>query len=74
MSWRLLSYVFVVAVVALLGLATRDYFAPGFQPALRVEQTQIQVGSLISGQERTVVFHLENQSRRPIRVLGIALC
>jgi hypothetical protein len=71
---RLIPSALLVAGVALFALVAYEYYAPGAGPALAVEQTDIEFSALLPEKETTVVFHLDNRSGRPLRVVGIAGC
>ncbi len=71
--YRLLSHFFLLAAVALLGLAAYEYYAPAPGPALEVEQTDVEVPDLVAAKDTTVVFQLDNRSG-PMRVLGVSGC
>ncbi len=74
MTYRLLSTALLVAGFLLIGLAGYTYFASASGPGLVVPDTDIQVGDLTPGEETEVLIALENQSGRPIRVLGLVQC
>jgi hypothetical protein len=74
MLLRLLSAALVLVGLSLLGVAAWSYFAPPRGPALETPETDMELGQCTPGQETEVVFHLQNNSRRPIRVLGLAPC
>jgi hypothetical protein len=71
---RLVSNAFLVAGLALLGLGVYFYSAPASGPLLQVAETDIEVPDLPPGIERTVLFHLDNASSEPLRVLGVMVC
>ncbi len=71
---RCLAYFFFLAGIGLLGWAAFLYLAPAPDPALEVAATDIEVADATPGQKREVVLRLDNNSRQPIRILGLALC
>ncbi|MBM4068362.1 MAG: hypothetical protein FJ271_05390 [Planctomycetes bacterium] len=74
MPYRLLSNLFLLGGIAFLGLAAYDYFAPPPESQLHVEQADLEFPDLPAGCDNTVVFHLDNRSGRPMRVLGLTGC
>jgi hypothetical protein len=74
MICRWLSHVFVLAGLVLFGLAGYFYFAPAPDPCLDVAEQAMELSGCIPGQKTPVVFHFQNHSSRPIRVLGLVTC
>lgn len=74
MFYRLASNAFFLAGFALLGLAAYGYFSSPAEDLLEVAHPDLEIADLASGEKRTVVFHLENRSSEPLRVLGMATC
>jgi uncharacterized protein (DUF58 family) len=71
---RILSNGFFLAAFALFGLAAYFYFAPGSGPSLEIAATEIDVADGLAGRESEVTVHVENTSRKPMRILGLAEC
>jgi uncharacterized protein (DUF58 family) len=74
MSYRLVSNVFFAAGFLLLGLAAYFYFPQTPGAGLETGDTEIEVADCLAGADTPVVFHLENRSGAPMRVLGIGTC
>jgi hypothetical protein len=74
MMYRWLSYGFFAAGVGFLGLAGYYYFAPAPASCLEVSETDQQISDCVAGQEKPVVFHFNNTSSKPIRILGLNTC
>ncbi len=74
MFFRITSAVLVFGGLVLCGLAAWSYFAPPAGPDLAVAEPTIKLDDAIAGKETAVVFHLQNNSGRPIRVLGQVFC
>ena len=54
--------------------AAYSYFAPPPSPALHVAETEIEMPDAYPGQEKDIVFRLDNRSGKPIRILGQVDC
>ena len=74
MIYRLLSYVFFLGGVGLLGLAGYFYFAPAPAACLEIAETAMEMSNCVPGQKTPVVFHFHNSSSKPIRILGLNQC
>ena len=74
MIYRLLSYVFYGAGLVLLGLAGYFCFAPEPALCLEVAQADMEIADCVPGKKIPVVFHFNNSSTRPIRILGLVMC
>ena len=75
MFYRILSWGLILSGVILLGAAGYGYFTqtpPG--PALVAPQTDIQLADCRAGEEKAFTVALENRSRRPIKIVGLAWC
>ena len=71
---RLLSSFFFAASFVLFGLAGYCYFSAPAGPGLEIAATDIEVADCRAGQETEVVIALQNNSSRPMRVLGLSPC
>jgi hypothetical protein len=60
--------------IGFLGAAAYCYFAPARGPALHVDETEIKLTDAQPNQKRDLVFHLDNRSGKPMRVLGVSWC
>ncbi len=75
MLFRVLSCGLIFAGVALLGVAGYGYFTePSPGPALVVPQTDIELSDCRAGEEKAFTISLQNNSRRPIKIVGLAWC
>lgn len=45
---------------------------PPPSPALEVAYTDLEISGCIAGEKRGVVLHVNNRSREPMRILGLA--
>ena len=73
MLLRSISMILVLGGLALVGLAVYSYFAPPLGPALVVAKGDVELGDCAAGQDVDVVFRLQNNSGKPIPVLGMVL-
>jgi hypothetical protein len=75
MLFRAVSWGLIFAGVALLALAGYAYFTePPPVPALLVPQTDIELSDCRAGEEKAFSIPLQNNSRRPIKIVGLAWC
>jgi hypothetical protein len=54
--------------------AAWSYFAPEPGPAVDVADRDVEIADAYAQQDREVVFQVQNRSRSPVRVLGMAQC
>jgi hypothetical protein len=75
MVFRVLSMSLILAGVVLIGVAGYGYFTePPPGPALVVPQTDIELSDLRTGGETEFTVPVHNNSKHPIKVVGIAWC
>ena len=74
MIYRLLSCMFLLLGLGMIGFAGYLYFAANPGPRLELAQTDVEVADAVAAQETTVVYYYHNASSRPIRILGGNTC
>ena len=75
MVFRVLSMSLILAGVAPIGVAGYGYFTqPPPGPALVVHQTDIELSNLRAGADTEFTVPVQNNSKRPIKIVGLAWC
>ena len=75
MTQRFLTLGGVMVVgVALLTAAAVVYFSTSKGDSLYFDQVEVDLSGVVVEQDRDVVFHYENRSRKAMRILGAAGC
>jgi hypothetical protein len=73
MVWRILSYLFFLTGVLLLGVAACAYYFEADAPGAIVEDSEREFPNLIVG-ANTVTYRLHNPTRHTVRVVGYSFC
>ena len=71
---RILQVAIMLAAFLLLALAVFDYFSEPRGRAVTVAEPNRIIEGSPAGQDALVRFNLDNASRRPVRVIGLAQC
>jgi len=75
MVFRVLSMSLILAGVALIGVAGYGYLTqPPPGPFLVVHQPDIELSDLRAGGDTEFTIPLQNNSKRPIKIVGLAWC
>jgi len=75
MQARILSNGLILGGIVLLALAGFGYFTrPPEGPALAVPQADIELADARAGQEIEFIVPVNNNSGKPIKVVGLAWC
>ena len=72
--YRILSTGFLLAGLALLGLAAFDYFGPAGAPGVAVDEPERAFPDAAAGQTIKAAFAVRNPTRHTARVVGLAEC
>jgi uncharacterized protein (DUF58 family) len=74
MMSRVLSLVFFVAGLALLGVAVIEYVDRVYSPGVTVDEPEREITDCEAGSTHTITFRIHNPTSRTVRVVGLSQC
>ena len=71
---RILSWFLFIGGVCVFVFGGYFYFAPPRPESLGVAESDIQLKDSFAGEKRDIVLRIDNNSGRPVRVVGVEAC